>query len=89
MPPLVAKWQSLADSDRDLLPLLECFTAIAPAIGETVLFPLWLEIFSPLVRAGSPLWIPLWLELFLLWLELFPPLIRALSPFDQSSLPIG
>ncbi len=37
MPPLVAKWQSLADSDRDLLPLLECFTAIAPAIGETQL----------------------------------------------------
>ena len=44
MPPLIAKWQSLADSDRDLLPLLECFTAIAPAIGETQLllssFPL-------------------------------------------------
>lgn len=34
MPPLIAKWQSLADSDRDLLPLLECFTAIAPAIGH-------------------------------------------------------
>ncbi|KAL0043428.1 hypothetical protein WJX79_004487 [Trebouxia sp. C0005] len=28
------KWQSLADSDRDLLPLLECFTAVAPAIGH-------------------------------------------------------
>lgn len=34
MPPLVAKWQSLADTDRDLLPLLECFTGIVSAIGE-------------------------------------------------------
>ncbi len=55
MPPLVAKWQSLADSDRDLLPLLECFTAIAPAIGETQLlfssFPLRLDkVAAHLVR---------------------------------------
>ena len=34
MPPLVAKWQSLADSERDLLPLLECFSALASAIGK-------------------------------------------------------
>lgn len=34
MPPLVAKWQALADTDRDLLPLLECFTSVALAIGE-------------------------------------------------------
>ena len=34
MPPLVAKWQSLPDTDRDLLPLLECFTAITSAIGN-------------------------------------------------------
>ena len=34
MPPLVAKWQSLGDADRDLLPLLECFTAITSAIGK-------------------------------------------------------
>lgn len=33
MPPLVAKWQSLSDTDRDLLPLLECFTGIISAIG--------------------------------------------------------
>ena len=33
MPPLVAKWQSLADSERDLLPLLECFSALASATG--------------------------------------------------------
>lgn len=35
MPPLVAKWQSLADTDRDLLPLLECFTAITSAVGNS------------------------------------------------------
>lgn len=34
MPPLVAKWQSLGDADWDLLPLLECFTAITSAIGK-------------------------------------------------------
>lgn len=34
MPPLVTKWQSLADSERDLLPLLECFSALASAIGH-------------------------------------------------------
>ncbi|KAL3146894.1 hypothetical protein ABBQ38_014866 [Trebouxia sp. C0009 RCD-2024] len=34
MPPLVAKWQSLGDTDRDLLPLLECFTGITSAVGH-------------------------------------------------------
>ena len=29
MPPLIAKWQQLSDSDKDLFPLLECFTSIA------------------------------------------------------------
>jgi hypothetical protein len=29
MPPLIAKWQQLPDSDKDLFPLLECFTSIA------------------------------------------------------------
>ena len=33
MPPLLAKWQSLGDTDRDLLPLLECFTALTTALG--------------------------------------------------------
>lgn len=33
MPPLVEKWQQLRDSDRDLFPLLECFTSIAQALG--------------------------------------------------------
>ncbi|KAG5526841.1 hypothetical protein RHGRI_032939 [Rhododendron griersonianum] len=29
MPPLIAKWQQLPNSDKDLFPLLECFTSIA------------------------------------------------------------
>jgi transportin-1 len=29
MPPLIAKWQQLSNSDKDLFPLLECFTSIA------------------------------------------------------------
>ncbi|KAH9321782.1 hypothetical protein KI387_016421, partial [Taxus chinensis] len=33
MPPLIAKWQQHSDSDRDLFPLLECFTSIAQALG--------------------------------------------------------
>ncbi|KAL8139924.1 hypothetical protein V2J09_005945 [Rumex salicifolius] len=33
MPPLIAKWQQLADSDKDIFPLLECFTSIAQALG--------------------------------------------------------
>lgn len=33
MPPLVAKWQQLADSDKDILPLLECLTSISQALG--------------------------------------------------------
>ncbi|KAH8942177.1 hypothetical protein BDL97_14G084900 [Sphagnum fallax] len=33
MPPLIAKWHKLPDSDKDLFPLLECFTSIAQALG--------------------------------------------------------
>eukprot|EP00899_Mesostigma_viride_P019067 jgi/Mesvir1/27161/Mv20825-RA.1 len=33
MPPLIAKWNSLGDTDRDLFPLLECLTSIAQALG--------------------------------------------------------
>jgi len=33
MPPLISKWQQLPDNDRDLFPLLECFTSIAQALG--------------------------------------------------------
>ncbi|KAK3193287.1 hypothetical protein Dsin_024597 [Dipteronia sinensis] len=34
MPPLIAKWQQLPNSDKDLFPLLECFTSIAQALGS-------------------------------------------------------
>lgn len=33
MPPLILRWNSLADEDRNLLPLLECLTSIASALG--------------------------------------------------------
>ncbi|XP_034227487.1 transportin-1 isoform X3 [Prunus dulcis] len=33
MPPLIAKWQQLSNSDKDLFPLLECFTSISQALG--------------------------------------------------------
>ncbi|KAF7810758.1 transportin-1 isoform X1 [Senna tora] len=33
MPPLIEKWQQLSDADKDLFPLLECFTSIAHALG--------------------------------------------------------
>ena len=55
MPPLVAKWQSLGDTDRDLLPLLECFTSVALAIGEL------LSAFFGVVCCGS-VFPALWLD---------------------------
>lgn len=33
MPPLIAKWQSIPDNSRDLIPLLECFQSVAEALG--------------------------------------------------------
>ena len=33
MPPLIAKWQTLADDDIDLIPLLECVSSVTIAIG--------------------------------------------------------
>lgn len=33
MPPLLAKWQAFADDDRELMPLLECLTSLASAVG--------------------------------------------------------
>lgn len=33
MPPLLAKWNALGDDDPELLPLLECFTAVAVTLG--------------------------------------------------------
>lgn len=34
MPPLMHKWNTLADNDRNIFPLLECLTAIAHALGQ-------------------------------------------------------
>lgn len=34
LPPLFANWQSLADDDTDLWPLLECMSVVAAAMGE-------------------------------------------------------
>ena len=33
MPPLVAKWAAIPDTDRELLPLFECLTSLAQALG--------------------------------------------------------
>ena len=44
MPPLVARWQALEDADRELLPLLECFTSLAQALGGClVLWAAWVR----------------------------------------------
>ncbi|XP_027199136.1 transportin 1 [Dermatophagoides pteronyssinus] len=32
MPPLIQKWNSLSDNDKDLFPLLECFSSVATAL---------------------------------------------------------
>ena len=34
MPPLLDKWQLFSDTDRELMPLLECLTSLATAVGE-------------------------------------------------------
>jgi hypothetical protein len=33
MPPLQEKWASIPDTDKELLPLFECFTSLAQALG--------------------------------------------------------
>ena len=38
MPPLLAKWAALSDTDAELLPLMECLMTIATALGEFVGF---------------------------------------------------
>uniref|UniRef100_A0A6U4NCF6 Importin N-terminal domain-containing protein n=1 Tax=Hemiselmis andersenii TaxID=464988 RepID=A0A6U4NCF6_HEMAN len=34
LPPLMQKWQSLADDDRSLFPLLECLASVVQALGQ-------------------------------------------------------
>ena len=33
LPPLLARWDALPDGDREVLPLLECLTSVAAAVG--------------------------------------------------------
>ncbi|ODV98220.1 hypothetical protein PACTADRAFT_38083 [Pachysolen tannophilus NRRL Y-2460] len=35
LPPLIEKWHSLADDDKDLWPLLECMSSVAASLGES------------------------------------------------------
>eukprot|EP01111_Echinosteliopsis_oligospora_P010028 TRINITY_DN3042_c0_g1_i1.p1 TRINITY_DN3042_c0_g1~~TRINITY_DN3042_c0_g1_i1.p1 ORF type:complete len:473 (+),score=115.85 TRINITY_DN3042_c0_g1_i1:949-2367(+) len=49
MPPIINKWNALADNDRNLLPLLECLTAIALALGPGFL-PFAQPVFVRCVR---------------------------------------
>ena len=38
MPPLLAKWAALSDTDAELLPLMECLMTIATALGGAALW---------------------------------------------------
>lgn len=49
MPPLVRKWQTLADDDRALFPLLACMTSVAQALGPGFL-PYAEECFRRCIR---------------------------------------
>lgn len=49
MPPLIERWQKLADDDQDLIPLLECLSSIVIAIGPAFL-PYAPAIFDRCVR---------------------------------------
>ena len=40
MPPLLQKWQSFADEDRDLLPLMEVFAGLACNLGVSLEYKL-------------------------------------------------
>ncbi|PPD89628.1 hypothetical protein GOBAR_DD13442 [Gossypium barbadense] len=47
MPPLIAKWHQVPNSDKDLFPLLECFTSIAQVRKE--ISPIVMTVISCLV----------------------------------------
>ncbi|KAG1051021.1 hypothetical protein G6F43_006751 [Rhizopus delemar] len=49
MPPIITKWNSLADNDRHLFPLLACLTDIATSLGEGFL-PFTTPVFSRCVH---------------------------------------
>jgi transportin-1 len=51
MPPLIAKWNELGDTDRQLFPLLECLTSVAQALGEGFA-PYAQPVFARFVKRG-------------------------------------
>ena len=55
LPPLFAKLHSLVDGDRDLLPLLECIAAVAPAAGPPQLQPFAEAVFGRCVDMADRL----------------------------------
>ena len=44
MPPLQDKWTAIPDTDRELLPLFECFTSLAQALGALTVHPFNLHV---------------------------------------------
>mmetsp|Transcript_5398 Transcript_5398/g.7222 ORF Transcript_5398/g.7222 Transcript_5398/m.7222 type:complete len:103 (+) Transcript_5398:108-416(+) len=46
IPLLSRKWQSLADTDKQLLPLFECFEQVISALGEAFMTPHIQQIFE-------------------------------------------
>lgn len=58
MPPLQEKWTTIADTDRDLLPLFECFTSLAQALGapSPPCYSYHLRVYCTLQPSGFP-WI--------------------------------
>lgn len=57
MPPLIAKWQQLPNSDKDLFPLLECFTSIAQVwiniLTLSIFLVFYFEDFSYNLKIGK------------------------------------
>ena len=52
MPPLLQRWQTTEDTDRELLPLLEVFTTIAQALGTPLTPALFLFCVMGLIEIG-------------------------------------
>jgi hypothetical protein len=53
MPPLIAKWQQLSNSDKDLFPLLECFTSIAQVLIFWSAQTMYVVLNMPCLRVHS------------------------------------
>lgn len=66
MPPLISKWQQLSNSDKDLFPLLECFTSIAQVSPSA---SVWLFLFClcTLIPLVLPCHRSVWSENCFMW----------------------